>query len=137
MSGRDSASQDDIQVIWESTLTKTNDVTKKLEKLAGNDLLSGADELLRTVKKSPKSKKKRKYPCQFCRGVCASLANLHKHVAAFHIPGNKHKASSDYICINCSQSFKYNASLRKHARSCVAMVRVDSEMDIAEEEPKA
>ena len=69
--------------------------------------------------------------------VCASLANLHKHVAAFHVPGNKHKTSSDYICINCSQSFKYNSSLRRHARSCVTMVRADSDMDIAEEEPTA
>ena len=108
---------------------------KKLEDLAGKDLLSGADELLRSVKKSPKPKKKRRYPCQFCRGVCASLANLHKHVASFHIPGNKQKKSNDYICINCSQSFRYNASLRRHAKSCAAMFRVDSDIDIAEDEP--
>merc|ERR1712240_645518 len=98
-------------------------VTKKLEDLAGKDLLSGAEELLMAVNKSPKPKKKRKYPCQFCHAVCASLANLHKHVAQFHIPGNKQKKSNEYICINCSQTFSYNASLKRHAKSCMPFQR--------------
>ena len=117
----------------------TNDLTKKLDGLADNDMLSGADEPLMTIRKPSKPKKRKRFPCQFCRGVYVSLANLHKHVAAFHIPGNRQRASSEYslICINCSRSFKYQASLRKHARTCVAMIRVDTDMDIAEEEPEA
>ena len=57
-----SPSQEDIQIIWDSALAGAGNVTKKLEKLAGKELLSGADKLLRTIKKSPKPRKKRKYP---------------------------------------------------------------------------
>ena len=138
-SDSDSIDQDNIQIVWESRLMKTDDVTKKLEGLADNNLLSGADELLKAIKKPSKPKKRKRFPCHFCKGVYVSLANLHKHVAAFHIPGNRQRASSEYslICINCSRRFKYNASLRRHAQTCVAMVRFDADMDIAEEEPQA
>ena len=117
-SDRDCTNQDEIQIVWESRLMKTDDVTKKLEGLADNNLLSGADELLKAIKKPSKPKKRKRFPCQFCKGVYVSLANLHKHVAAFHIPGNRQRASSEYslICINCSRSFKYQASLRKQAK---------------------
>ena len=59
-------------------------------------------------------------------------------MATFHIPGTKQRVSDEYslICINCSRSFKYQASLRKHAQTCVAMIRVHTDIDIAEEEPE-
>ena len=111
-------------------------MTKKLEGLANKDLLSGADALLKAVKKPAKQKKRKRFACQFCKGIYVSLANLHKHVATFHIPGTKQRVSDEYslICINCSRSFKYQASLRKHAQTCVAMIRVHTDIDIVEEE---
>ena len=119
-------------------MTRTDDVTKKLEGLADNNLLSGADALLKAIKKPSKQKKRKHFAYQFCKGIYVSLANLHKHMATIHIPGNRQRASSEYslICINCSRSFKYQASLRKHAQTCVAMIRVHTDMDIAEEEPE-
>ena len=128
--------KDEIQIVWESRLRRTGDVTKKLEGLANKDLLSGADALLKAVKKPSKQKKRKRFACQFCKGIYVSLANLHKHVATFHIPGTKQRVSDEYslICINCSRSFKYQASLRKHAQTCVTMIRVHTDIDIAEEE---
>ena len=66
------------------------------------------------------------------------MSNLNKHVATFHVPGAKRRMAREcsLICINCSKGYKNEASLIKHAKTCVSMIRVHTNIDIAVEEPE-
>ena len=115
-------------------MVKTVDHTKKLK----GSLLTGADALMKAIQKPIRPKKKKIFGCRFCKGIFVSSSNLNKHVATYHVPGAKPRITreSSLICINCSKMYKNEASLIKHAGTCVSMIRVHTDMDIAVEEPE-
>ena len=104
-----SPSHDEVQLVWESKAVKTVDPAKKLEELSDENLLTGADALMKAIKKPVKPKRKKRFGCQFCKGIFVSMSNLNKHVATFHVPGAKPRMTREcsLICINCSKGFKY------------------------------